>query len=341
MNWVKENKFLTGYIAVMVIGVGALGYQVYSASDAFDEASTKYTSKAAEYNRLRHLVPFPSRQNLDAYDQQKKDAAQVINAFEADLSKKGFPLEEMSPSAFQDKLKAAVSEVREKAKNADIKLPDKFYLAFDKYESVPPSNEAAVPLGRQLKAIEWVVNQFLSQPSSKMQAIVDLKRVELPEEGGSRSNQKGGGPGSLGGPGGRGPSAGGPGRGGPGGPGGGGGGERRNSGLVKYHPFTISAIAKPEGLREVLKNVTAANAPQFFVLRSIRIHNSSGEKGPSRAGDPNKTDKEKEVPGPLVGTEWIEVTAQFDMVDFANPGEKLASEGSTSSLSPTSTPARR
>ncbi len=337
MNWVKENKFLTGYIAVMVIGVGVLGYQVYSASDANDDASNKYTAKAAEYNRLRHLAPFPSRQNLDSYDEQKKDAARVINAFEADLSKKVIPFEEMSPSAFQDKLKTAVSGVREKAKNAEIKLPEKFYLAFDKYESVPPSTEAATPLGRQLKAIEWVVNQFLSQPSSKMQAIVDLKRNDLPEEGGGRANQRGGG-----GPGGRGPNAGGPGgpgRGGPGGSGGG-GGERRNSGLLKYHPFTITAIMKPDGLREVLKNVTATNAPQFFVLRNIRIRNSA-EKGPSRAGDPNKPEKDKDIASYVVGTEWIEVTAQFDMVDFTNPGEKLTSEDSSSSPSPTSTPARR
>lgn len=341
MNWVKENKFLTGYIVVMLIGVGALGYEVYSASSADDEATGKYTSAAAEYNRLRGLVPFPSRPNLEAYDEQKKEAAEVIDAFEADLAKKEFPFETMTPSGFQDKLKASVSAVRKKADEASIKLPEKFYLAFDKYESVPPSAEAATPLGRELKSIEWVLNQYLAQPSSTISAIVDLKRADLPEEGGGRQKQRGGG---FGGPGGSSPSSngsGGPGRNnGPGGPGSG-GSNRRNSNLVQYHSFDVTVLCKPEGLRGALNSITAANAPQFFVLRNIKIRNQV-EKGPSRAGDPNKPPDDKDKAAAYIaGTELIEVTARFDMVDFTSPSEKVASEGSSSSPSPKSTPARR
>src|SRR5258708_417939 len=133
MNWVKENKFLTGFFLVLLIGVGVLGYEVSSASSDYDGASNNYTSTASEYNRLRHLIPYPNRQNLDAYEQQKKEAAEVINAVEADLAKKEFPFEQMTPSGFQDKLKASVSAVRAKAGDAGIALPDKegkekFYL---------------------------------------------------------------------------------------------------------------------------------------------------------------------------------------------------------------------
>jgi hypothetical protein len=316
MNWVKENKFLTGFFAVLLIGVGVLGYEVYSASSDYDEASTKYTGASAEYNRLRHLIPYPNRQNLDAYQEQKKQAAEVIDAFEADLAKKEFPFEPMTPPVFQDKLKASVSAVRAKAQEAGINLLEtKFYLSFDKYETVPPSDEAATPLGRELKAIEWVVNQYLSQPSSTMQSIVSLKRDDLPEERG---------PARTGGQGGRGPNAGGPGRQGPGGAGGGGSGGSERRGLVKYHSFDIAVICKPAALKEVLKNITGPKAPQFYVLRQIRIHNQK-EKGPPRAGDPNVPEEKRGVQY-IVGEEWIEVTARYDVVDFAAPSEKPAAE---------------
>jgi len=332
MNWVKENKFLTGYIAVMLIGVGALGYEVYAASSANDEASDNYTKQATEYNRLRHLVPFPSRPNLEAYDQQKKEAADVIDAFEADLAKKAFPLEPMTPSGFQDKLKASVSEVRTKAEAAGVTLPEKFYLAFEKYESTPPSTEAAAPLGRELKSIQWVLERFLSQPTGKVEKIVDLKRADLPEEGSGRSGQKGGGSGK-GGPAGAA-------RGGTGIPG---GNINDRRGLVKYFGFDIAVLCKPEGLRNTLKEITAANAPQFYVLRNIKIANSQ-PKPPSRAGDPTQTEKDKDTVKYIVGTESIEVTAHFEMVDFSSPGEKVASEVSpsgSSSSSPKSNPVRR
>ncbi|MDR3402756.1 MAG: Amuc_1100 family pilus-like protein [Chthoniobacter sp.] len=327
MNWVKENKFLTGFIAVMLIGVGTLGFEVFSASSAYDDASDNYAKASAEYSRLRHLVPYPNRENLTAYDEQKQEAASVINAFEADLATKEFPSEPLSPTEFQDKLKASVTAVRAKAGENNIKLPEKFYLSFDKYETSPPSNEAAAPLGRELKGIEWVVNQFLARPSNQVQAVVSLLRADLPEERerGGKSGKGGGG----------GPGAGGPGGAGKGGQGGGGGGSSRRD-LVKYHPFDIVVSCKPAALREVLKTITGPQAPQFYVLRQIRIRNEK-EKGPPRAGEANASG-DKQTVQYIVGEEWIEVSARFEVVDFAKPGEKPASD--KPSAAPKSTPAR-
>jgi hypothetical protein len=334
MNWAKENKFLTGFIAVMVIGVGALGYQVYSASSAYDEAVEGYTKASAEYNRLRHLTPFPNRQNLEQFEAQKENAVKAVSQFEADLAAKEIPLESISPSGFQDKLKEAVTSIRQSAQNNGILLFDKFYLSFDKYESIPPSPEAAGPLLRQMKTIEWVVNQFLAQPSSRMQKLVGITRLDLPEERGKGApgGGKGQGGAGFGGPGGgKGPGAGGP----------GGGGGRRD--LVKYHPFNITVIAKQEALMNVLKAIASPKAPQFLVLRKISIRNQN-EKGPSKV-DPNAPapgapgDPKDNPIKYIVGEEWIEATLHLEMVDFTAPGEKLASEQSSSS--PKTTPARK
>ena len=52
MNWIKANKFLTGFLAVMLVGIGALGYLLLTASGAYDSATENYNSKATEFNRL-------------------------------------------------------------------------------------------------------------------------------------------------------------------------------------------------------------------------------------------------------------------------------------------------
>jgi len=317
----------------MLIGIGVLGFELFNASSAYDDASDNYAKASAEYSRLRHLVPYPNKENLAAYDEQKQEAAGVINAFEADLSTKEFPSEPLSPTEFQDKLKASVTAVRTKAGENNIKLPEKFYLSFDKYETSPPSNEAAAPLGRELKGIEWVVNQFLAHPATQVQAVVSLLRADLPEENerGSKSGRSGGG-----GSGGSGPGAGGPGGAVKPGQGGGGGGSGRRD-LVKYHPFDIVVSCKPAALREVLKTITGSQAPQFYVLRQIRIRNEK-EKGPQKAVDTNTNPGGEKTINYIVGEEWIEVSARFEVVDFSKPGEKPASD--KPSAAPKSTPAR-
>jgi hypothetical protein len=320
MNWIKENKFLTGYIVVMLIGIGVLGFYLFSASGAYDDASDNYAKASTEFNRLRHDAPYPDKKNLQAYEQQKEDAGKVVTDFEVDLTKKELPLVSMSPVDFQDKLKETVTAVRAKAADSGIQLgqkSEKFFLDFDKYDTTPPSNESAGPLGRQLKAMEWVVNQYLSHPASTMQAILSVKRMDLPEETG-----KGGRGGRSGGPGGASPGPGGPGR-GPGPTTGGGSGRR--SGLVHYHPFIITVTCKQSAMMDVINTVTGNKAPQFYVLRTIEFKNTA-EKGPPKAG-PEAKDKDHEGPQYIVGEEWLHVTCRWEIVDFVSPAEIASSEG--------------
>ena len=313
MNWVKENKFLTGFLAVLVIGLGILGYEVYSASSAYDEAANQYTSKASEYNRLRHLAPYPDKKVLDALTAQKAEAAAAISAFQADLAKKEFPVESISPEKFQDRLKAAVSEVRAKAAEAGVRLPEKFFLGFEVYEGRPPAAEAAAPLGRQLKAIEWVVNQLIA---SKVTELRELKRPELAEEKAKTGAAKG-----------RNERAGAD------------RGERPGKGrqdLVTKHPFDVVIICRQNLLASVLNTVTGPKAPQFYIPRLIRVRNEK-EKAPSRIvqAPPPPPPPGPDVPNPpappappkptveyIVGEEMIEAAIRLEIVDFAEVAAK-------------------
>ncbi len=310
MNWAKENKFLAVYAVVMLIGIGVLGFEVYSASSAYDEANERYTAKASSYNNLRRLAPYPNRANLTKFDLQKKEAAEVINAFQAGLAKREFPLENLSGVAFQDMLKKLVTEVQAKAAAQNVSLTkDKFYLGFNRYETAPPDKDASSILGRDLKAITWVVEQLIATPISELK---ELKRPEIPEEKGKPTVPAK-------------PNIPGPGGNRPGRP-----------DLVKVHTFEVTFNCKQHQLSKFLNTIVSPNAPQFYIIRNIRIANSV-PKAPLRAdasapAPPVPTANPPGVlaavaPAPksttiyLVGDESVDVTIHFEIVDFAEPTE--------------------
>jgi hypothetical protein len=323
MNWVKENKFLTGYIIVMVIGLGILGYEVFAASGDYDDKQAAYEKQAAEYKRLRELHPFPSKRNLDEYDNQKGTAAAAITAFQVDLSKMEFPLTPVSPEKFQDDLREAVTNVRKEADDAGVKIPEKFFLGFGKYETAPPTPEAAGPLGRQLKAIKWVVDQFISQLGAGS-VIVSLDRADLPEER-APGSQRGDG---RGGPGGRNTPR-------PAGGGGGGGNRGGGEQLVRYYSFDIIAQSKQQRLQPLINTIAGPKAPQFYVIRQIQVRNQA-EKGPGKmTPSPDATGAQKNS-GPvfIVGEESIEANLRIDIVDFFAPESSTVADKAAEKSAP-------
>jgi len=335
MSWAKENKFLTGYLIVMVIGVGALGYQVYSASAAYEDATTKYKAKAGAYNNLRHLSPYPNSDNLKKLDVQKKEAEEAVRAFQADLAKREFPLEPMSPENFQETLRKTALSVKAKADAAGVLLgkdggkdsKEKFYLGFQRYETAPPDQTVSAALGRDLKAIEWVVDQLIATP---VIGVKEIKRPELPEE-------RKGGPA---------PKTPVPAKGAP--------AAAAKPNLVTAHSFDIVFTCRQPQLAKALNKIISPDAPQFFIPRSVKVVNSS-QKPPSKNQGgglgavapvlPGTTPPPATTPDPtavaaqatpapaatpppaagssntityLVGEETIEATVRLDIVDFAD-----------------------
>lgn len=302
MNWIKENKFLTGFFAAMLVGVGVLGYFLFRAMGGFDEATTRYTALAGEFNRLQNLPVSPSDKNLKALAAQKEEAVKVIAAFQSSLAAKTFPPEPMSPEQFQDKLKATKNAVVEKAQGAP-KLPDKFFLGFDPYETRPPDNkEVATLLGHQLKAIEWLFGQLIE---SHVTEVKSIKREPLPEESGkARGTEKG---------------------------------DKKGKALVNTHPVEITMQCRQNALAPFLNALVSPKAPQFYIVRTIYVKNQT-DKGPPKvvnaappppapvttgtpaaAGTPPPAAPAQAASTYIVGEEQIEVAMQIDIVDFTEP----------------------
>jgi uncharacterized membrane protein YgcG len=325
MNWIRENKFLTGFIAVMVICTGVLGYFLYTAWGAYDDVTDTYTEQASALHQLQTRIPYPDETNLAKYKQEQGDFVDATHDLATNLAAMTLPVEDLTPSAFQDRLRDTVSSVLADAAKAGVKLPDHFYMDFDKYQTSPPASaEVAAQLGRQLAALKLAVEIAINE---HVDSISKLQRIPLPQEGGAEGGHSGG-------PGGGGFGGGGFG-GGPGGRRAAGGG---GNGLVEKFPFDLEFVSSQPVFQKVL-NDFAASSKQFFITRTLLVENTN----------PKPIAKDSATPAPpattgtdagagaapdntsgrltfLVGTEKLDVAMRIDIVAF-NPPAKSARGG--------------
>ena len=158
MSWVSENKFLTGFGAVMLVGVGTLGTLTYLAMDKYDAAASAFDTANAQLKRLHDSKPGLKDSSLKDLLAQKQEMTDKISTFQQELKTRVLPMETISKAAFQDKLKETVAQISAKAAAANVERPKDFYLGFGKYQSSPPDDKATPALARELRAIEMVLH---------------------------------------------------------------------------------------------------------------------------------------------------------------------------------------
>jgi hypothetical protein len=297
MNWIKQNTFLSGFIAVMVIGIGVLGWLLYSASGHYDEVRADYETKVKELNRLETAKPYPEEGNLKIFDELKKEHAAAIQEFQKKVMAAQIPVEPISAVQFQNQLKEAVDRVVQKATAAGVKTPTGFYLGFEKYQTQPPAPEAAPALGRQLKALEFVVAEMVR---SGVLEVTKFDRKPLPEEEGKGKKEK-----SDEAPA-KGPKV-----------------EKggKTAASVAYHPVQIEFKAEQSRFRELLNGLVAAKE-HFLVPRLLNVKNEA-EVAPQRvaaAGTPPVTETGA-IPV-IFGLEKVSVTLDLELVEFIETAAK-------------------
>jgi uncharacterized membrane protein YgcG len=321
MNWIRANKFLTGFIAVMVIGVGVLGYFAYTAWSNYNDVTDTYLEQANALQQLQTRVPYPDDTNLAKYKSEENDYVDSTHDLATNLAAMALPVEELSPSAFQDRLRETVATVLADAAKANVKLPDHFYMDFDKYQTSPPSQDAASALGRQLAALKLAVEIAINE---HVDEITSLQRTPLAQEGGGEAAAGGGGGNRFGG-----------GFGGGGNRfGRGGGGPAGGGALVEKFPFDLKFTASQPVFQKVLNDFAASNQ-QFFITRTLLVENTNPKPvakdtstpAPAATGaDTSGTDSTTGHLTFLVGTEKINVAMRIDIVAF-NPPAKSARGG--------------
>ena len=184
MNWVRNNRFLSTFLAVVLVGAGVLGYLLYNSLDRYEQVNSDYQTQVTELKRLQALEPYPDAASAKAYDQKRKDYTAAVNVLQADLASHEAPPVNPPPSPiqFQDRLRQVVEDVSHLAQQSGVALPDGFYLGFEQYKGSPPDATATPLLDRQLNAVADLVTILIK---TRIDKLTSIKRALLPQEGGA------------------------------------------------------------------------------------------------------------------------------------------------------------
>ena len=320
MTWVQNNRFLAILLAVVVLGVGGLGYGIYSAYGNYDEVSQRYQTQAAELRRLQKLTPYPEEANRRRYEEVRQQYAGAVRNLQARLADESLTPETISATDFQNRLRDVVAGVTTLARQNNVTLPESFYLGFDPYRVAVPPAEAAPLLAMQLKSCEQVARTLISR---RVERVMTFRRAALREEGGTQLMPT--------------PTTSAP------VPATGRRGDDDNPAIspVTFYPLQVDFHAPPGVLRDVLDDLLKAQP--LYVIRALRVKNER-DKGPGRGaaaigtgGDEVNSTAAPAPTGParagtiepplpdrptlryIVGTERLDVQMRLELARFGAP----------------------
>ena len=298
MNWIKQNKLLSAYLALVFLAAVGLAFFTARTGARYAEISDNYGQQARELRRLQNHKPYPDQKNLDRLQQDHDTYAREIQRLEETVAKLVIPLEPSTPDGFQTELRETRDAFIKDANKGGMTLPENFHLGFDIYQvSLPINNEAATVLLRELRAVDLLLRILLEE---RVDQVSKVKLARLPEE--TRRASTDAAAAAKSGKGTRRPAAGGPSP--SGAPAAGDQGAPRT--LVNRHPIDVTFVCDNDEFRHVLNRILKAK--QFFVTRLVRVENSQ-LKGPAR-----------EVPAPAPPQDAAQPQAAGVPPDAAQPG---------------------
>lgn len=183
MNWARQNPFLAGLLAVVILGVAVFGWLIATGlarNAGIDEA---YRVQVNELQRLERLQPYPEESSRALLEEKKKAYAEAVTALQAQLAAATSPPLEatVSPTEFQGRLRETIERLTRDARAGNIALPADFYLGFDAYRTGLPTPGLAPLLAFQLQRCEEIARILIA---SRIDALTAFKRAPLPGEAG-------------------------------------------------------------------------------------------------------------------------------------------------------------
>lgn len=304
MNWFNQNRFLGLFLAALGLATILSVYFLLHEKGAAEEASARLEATVTELNRLRASAPFPSEENLRKMKAQTDSYRGSLLALETNLKSRMFPRPPLQPNEFQALLRQSVNAVEDRARASKVLLPENFNLGFDEYATSLPNSLAALRLGRQLRAIEYITNAVIDAHAD---ALLSLARSPLPEEKSAPTPA---------------PAA-------PGRPPAKTKTPEADLKIADWTSVDLSFAGSPAAARRFFNQIASAKE-QTYVIRTLQVKNQA-DKGPkrnapgeaaaapppaagaggSKAGEPGITF--------IVGTEHVNVAARIEIVRFNLP----------------------
>lgn len=343
MSWFQQNKFTAIFGGVTVVLAGAVGFLVVGAKGEYEKKKSDFESKLSELQSLQGGKPFPNDKNVAAYKAELAKVDGEISKLHQQLVATEFPMEDVRPNVFQDRLKQTIDRIKGESLTKKMFLPGQkkddaaavvadatFNLGFDYLDKLP-QDEASSELARELKVIEFVVQQLLDNGVTQLH---EVKRAKLPVESGEKAAEKKKDE--------KKPS--------------GGGKNKGEDGpkLVTTHKFEVKFQAHQSSFMKILNNISQAKQP-FIIPRRVVVRNekidgplkeapglavvpppadpAAAPADPAATPAAPATPADGATPAPaapapaaggsgkfnwIVGEEKLEVELELEMVDFAD-----------------------
>jgi outer membrane protein OmpA-like peptidoglycan-associated protein len=176
MNWFKQNPIAAVIILLAVIGTAATSYFAVDAQTRRDEAQANLDSQLQKLKQFQNQKPFPTDQSLKAIKESLEEYRSELGKYRTALAAMEEPLTPINPQEFQDDLRKAVDELRKKALEKGVTLPDNFFYGFDEYQATPPSQQGVGELDREFKIIQRLTEKIVNL---KIESITSLKRQDI------------------------------------------------------------------------------------------------------------------------------------------------------------------
>jgi hypothetical protein len=307
MKWFQQNRALGTLLLVSggcILLAAALFYWRWS---VWRDARQTFNQAAAERTRLQRLDPFPNDANYRKLQGYLARYSVALDKFKDELKKQVAPGPALAPNEFQSRLRQATLAVEDRARTANVKLPDKFQLGFDEFARTMPDTAVATVLGQELSQVQMLINILLD---AKVDSVTSFRRHRLKEEHkaaaaatptpapaparGKRAVATAK-PGAAAAP-----------------------------KLIERNVVDITFKAAPGPARKVINEITNSSG-QFFIIRTLYVHNEK-DKGPPRERTGAAMPEANPQPSPgqspsgalnfIVGNEHIEVSATIEMLRF-------------------------
>jgi hypothetical protein len=301
--WFQQNRALATLLIVFGVCVLFAGILLYWRWATWRDASQTFDQAVAEKSRMDHLDPFPNDVNYRKLQGYLDRYNTTLDKFKDELKKEIVPAPPLAPNEFQSRLRQATVATLNRAQTNNVKLPDKFQLGFDEFALALPDTAVTPLLGQELSQIQMLINILLD---AKVDSVTSFHRAPLAEEHAASSTPT--------------PSA----------------ATGRTATatraatppppLLKRNLVDLTFKATPAAARKVLNEI-ANSSGQFFVIRTLYVHNEKDKGPPRQRTEPTPTSTQQTAPtqpgaaAPLnfiVGNEHIEVSATIEMLRFGS-----------------------
>jgi len=182
MDWIQENKFVSGLLAATILFAGGIFYHGYSEGDDFKANMAQYGDLRSRYGILIAAKPYPNQQNLKAREQVIQEYEAVIEEVrDAFYEYKPDKSPKLTPGEFSDARIKMQAELRKAFNKTETSLPEDCGFGFEKYAKIQAAPYATSKLNYQLGAIQWLLEKLAE---NEPKAIINIRRELLDVEKG-------------------------------------------------------------------------------------------------------------------------------------------------------------